>query len=138
MRELGELSGKIPRPLGEAERSMKGAVQELEGGEPGSAAEAQGDALDALQRSRRAMAEQFQRQYGRMPGMDASSRSTDSATSATPSAAAARRETSKTRAMSRSPTNPTFSAPGRFSTNSAGAPASAHDPPPSSTISSGC
>jgi hypothetical protein len=48
---------------------MKGAVQDLEGGQPGSAAEAQGDALDALQRSRRAMAEQFQRQYGRMPGM---------------------------------------------------------------------
>ena len=68
MRQLGEMSGNIPRPMGEAERSMKGAVQSLDQGEPGAAADAQGNALDALQRSARAMAEQFQRQYGRMPG----------------------------------------------------------------------
>jgi uncharacterized protein (TIGR02302 family) len=68
MRQLGEMSGNIPRPMGEAERSMKGAVQSLDQGEPGAAADAQGNALDALQRSAQAMAEQFQRQYGRMPG----------------------------------------------------------------------
>jgi uncharacterized protein (TIGR02302 family) len=68
MRQLGEMSGNIPRPMGEAERSMKGAVQSLDQGEPGAAADAQGNALDALQRSARSMAEQFQRQYGRMPG----------------------------------------------------------------------
>jgi uncharacterized protein (TIGR02302 family) len=68
MRQLGEMSGNIPRPMGEAERSMKGAVQSLDQGEPGAATDAQGNALDALQRSARAMAEQFQRQYGRMPG----------------------------------------------------------------------
>ncbi len=68
MRQLGELSGEIPRPMGEAERSMKGAVQSLDQGQPGAAAEAQGDALDALQRSAHAMAEQFQRQFGRLPG----------------------------------------------------------------------
>jgi hypothetical protein len=68
MRQLGEMSGNIPRPMGEAERSMKGAVQSLDQGEPGAATDAQGNALDALQRSARAMAEQFQRQFGRMPG----------------------------------------------------------------------
>jgi hypothetical protein len=68
MRQLGEMSGNIPRPMGEAERSMKGAVQSLDQGEPGAAADAQGNALDALQRSAQSMAEQFQRQYGRMPG----------------------------------------------------------------------
>ncbi|HXV22916.1 MAG TPA: TIGR02302 family protein [Alphaproteobacteria bacterium] len=68
MRQLGEMSGSIPRPMGEAERSMKGAVQSLDEGQPGAAADAQSNALDALQRSARAMAEQFQRQFGRMPG----------------------------------------------------------------------
>jgi len=68
MRQLGEMSGSIPRPMGEAERSMKGAVQSLGQGESGAAADAQGNALDALQRSARAMAEQFQRQFGRLPG----------------------------------------------------------------------
>jgi hypothetical protein len=62
------MSGDIPRPMGEAERSMKGAVDSLDEGQPGTAADAQGNALDALQRSARAMAEQFQRQFGRMPG----------------------------------------------------------------------
>ena len=70
MRQLGDMSGAIPRPLGEAERSMKGAVQSLDQGQPGAASEAQGNALDALQRSARAMAEQFQRQFGRLPGQD--------------------------------------------------------------------
>ncbi len=68
MRQLGEMSGGIPRPMGEAERSMKGAVQSLDEGQPGAASDEQGNALDALQRSARAMAEQFQRQFGRMPG----------------------------------------------------------------------
>jgi uncharacterized protein (TIGR02302 family) len=68
MRQLGDMSGDIPRPMGEAERSMKGAVDSLDEGQPGTAADAQGNALDALQRSARAMAEQFQRQFGRMPG----------------------------------------------------------------------
>ncbi|HEX6101521.1 MAG TPA: TIGR02302 family protein [Alphaproteobacteria bacterium] len=68
MRQLGEMSGNIPRPMGEAERAMKGAVESLDQGQPGAAADAQGNALDALQRSARAMAEQFQRQFGRMPG----------------------------------------------------------------------
>jgi hypothetical protein len=68
MRQLGEMSGNIPRPMGEAERAMKGAVGSLDQGQPGAAADAQGNALDALQRSARAMAEQFQRQFGRMPG----------------------------------------------------------------------
>ncbi len=68
MRQLGEMSGGIPRPMGEAERAMLGAVQSLDQGQPGPASDAQGDALDALQRSARAMAEQFQQQFGRMPG----------------------------------------------------------------------
>jgi uncharacterized protein (TIGR02302 family) len=70
MRQLGEMSGSIPRPLGEAERSMKGAVQSLDQQQPGPASEQQGNALDALQRSAQAMAEQFQRQFGRLPGQD--------------------------------------------------------------------
>ena len=70
MRQLGEMSGDIPRPLGEAERSMKGAVQSLNDQQPGPASEQQGNALDALQRSAQAMAEQFQRQFGRLPGQD--------------------------------------------------------------------
>ena len=37
MRQLGEMGGEIPRPLGRAERAMRDAGQALQQGQPGAA-----------------------------------------------------------------------------------------------------
>lgn len=49
MRQLGESMGDIPPGLGGAEQSMRDATGQLQQGQPGGAAEAQGQALQQLQ-----------------------------------------------------------------------------------------
>src|SRR3546814_2229869 len=44
MRQLGEMNGNIPRPFGQAERSMRDSRQALEQGQPGQAIDPQGQA----------------------------------------------------------------------------------------------
>lgn len=48
MRRMGEMTGQVPENLGEAEFAMRRAEDALRGQQPGSAAQAQGEALEAL------------------------------------------------------------------------------------------
>ncbi|MFO1068728.1 MAG: TIGR02302 family protein [Geminicoccaceae bacterium] len=68
MRRLGESGMEIPRSLGQAELSMRGARDALQQQAPGSAAEAQGQALDQMQQGGQALVEQMQQQMGNGPG----------------------------------------------------------------------
>ncbi|MEE8445508.1 MAG: DUF4175 family protein, partial [Alphaproteobacteria bacterium] len=69
MRRLGEMSGNIPKALGQAERSMRDAGDALKRRIPGQAARAQGRALDALRRGGRAAAERLAKKFaGQMRG----------------------------------------------------------------------
>ncbi len=68
MRRLGEGRGGIPEALGRAERSMKGARQALEGGNPGAAVGPQGEALDQLRQGAGSLMRQMMGQMGRTPG----------------------------------------------------------------------
>ena len=65
MRQLGEMSGKIPRPFGQAERSMRDSTTELEGGQAGRAVPPQTKAIDQLQQGARAATQQLMQQLGR-------------------------------------------------------------------------
>lgn len=64
MRELGEMSDSVPRPLGRAERSMRGSSDKLGKGEAGQAVPPQTDAIDQLQQGARAATEALMRQLG--------------------------------------------------------------------------
>lgn len=64
MRELGEMSDSVPRPLGRAERSMRGSTDKLGKGQAGQAVPPQTDAIDQLQQGARAATEALMRQFG--------------------------------------------------------------------------
>lgn len=64
MRELGEMSDSVPRPLGRAERSMRGSSDKLGKGQAGQAVPPQTDAIDQLQQGARAATEALMRQFG--------------------------------------------------------------------------
>jgi uncharacterized protein (TIGR02302 family) len=68
MRRMGEAGMEIPRALGQAEMQMRGARDALGQGEPGAAAEAQTQAVDAMQRAGQAMMEQLQEQMAQQQG----------------------------------------------------------------------
>lgn len=68
MRRMGEAGMEIPRALGQAEMQMRGARGALQEGQPGSAAEAQSQAVDAMQRAGQAMMEQLQEQMAQQQG----------------------------------------------------------------------
>lgn len=68
MRRMGEAGMEIPRALGQAEMQMRGARGSLEDGQPGAAAQAQGQAVDAMQRAGQAMMEQLQEQMAQQQG----------------------------------------------------------------------
>ncbi len=69
MRQFGEMTGDIPRPMGRAERAMRDAVDSLQQGDPNGAAEAQARALDQLQQAGQAMSQALAEQLGDQPGM---------------------------------------------------------------------
>ncbi len=76
MRELGELGGDIPRPLGSAERSMSAARDALEENLPGDAIDPQANAMDQLQQGLEGMIDQFvQQQLGQGEGGGSGQRS---------------------------------------------------------------
>ncbi len=64
MRQLGEMSDSVPRPLGRAERSMRGSSDQLGKGQAGQAVPPQTNAIDQLQQGARAATEQLMRQFG--------------------------------------------------------------------------
>ena len=68
MRRMGEAGMEIPRALGQAEMQMRGARGSLEEGQPGPAADAQSQAVDAMQRAGQAMMEQLQEQMAQQQG----------------------------------------------------------------------
>jgi len=68
MRRMGEAGMEIPRALGQAEMQMRDARGALAQGEPGSAAESQSQAVDAMQRAGQAMMEQLQEQMAQQQG----------------------------------------------------------------------
>lgn len=76
MRELGELGGDIPRPLGSAERSMSEARDALNQNLPGDAVDPQANAMDQLQQGLEGMIDQFmQQQLGQGEGGGSGQRS---------------------------------------------------------------
>ncbi|MEX1306379.1 MAG: TIGR02302 family protein [Rhodovibrionaceae bacterium] len=76
MRELGEMGGDIPRPLGSAERSMSEARDALEENLPGEAVDPQANAMDQLQQGLEGMLDQFvQQQLGEGEGGGSGQRS---------------------------------------------------------------
>jgi uncharacterized protein (TIGR02302 family) len=65
MRQLGELSGNIPRPLGRAEHSMRQSTDQLSEGQAGQAVPPQTEAIDQLQQGARAATQQMMQQLSR-------------------------------------------------------------------------
>ncbi|HJU18625.1 MAG TPA: TIGR02302 family protein [Stellaceae bacterium] len=68
MRRLGGAMGRVPDPLGRAERAMRDAVGALQQGLPGEAVAPQSDALDQLQQAARELARQMENRLGGQPG----------------------------------------------------------------------
>jgi uncharacterized protein (TIGR02302 family) len=68
MRRLGEAGMEIPRALGQAELEMRNARGALEGEQPGTAAEAQTQAVDSMQQAGQAMMEQLREQMAQQQG----------------------------------------------------------------------
>ena len=68
MRRLGDAGMEIPRALGQAELEMRNARGALEGAEPGTAAEAQTQAVDSMQRAGQAMMDQLREQMAQQQG----------------------------------------------------------------------
>lgn len=64
MRQLGEITGEIPRPFGRAEGAMRRSSKALEGNRPGAAVPPQTDALDQLREGARAATEQLMKKFG--------------------------------------------------------------------------
>jgi uncharacterized protein (TIGR02302 family) len=62
MRRFGELGGQIPDQFGEAEKAMRGAVQSLKRGQPGTAASRETQALEALRKGGDSLTDQLARQ----------------------------------------------------------------------------
>lgn len=65
MRRLGEGRGAIPKPLGKAERAMRGAGQSLEQGRPGEAVPSQSQALEQLRAGVESLARAMMAERGR-------------------------------------------------------------------------
>jgi len=64
MRQLGEITGDIPRPFGRAEGAMRRSTESLKGNQPGASVPAQTEALDQLREGARAATEQLMKKFG--------------------------------------------------------------------------
>jgi uncharacterized protein (TIGR02302 family) len=64
MRQLGEITGDIPRPFGRAEGAMRRSTKALDGNRPGASVPAQTEALDQLREGARAATEQLMKKFG--------------------------------------------------------------------------
>jgi uncharacterized protein (TIGR02302 family) len=70
MRQFSEMTGEIPRSLGQAEQSMRDARDALGQDQPGEAVGPQGEALDQLQQGLETMLESFAQQMQQGEGQD--------------------------------------------------------------------
>jgi hypothetical protein len=68
LRRFGEMMGKVPKTLGDAELEMREALEALRKSRPGEAVGPQGKALENLRRGLGQMAQQFMRRFGRGQG----------------------------------------------------------------------
>jgi hypothetical protein len=68
MRQFGNTFGDLPEGLGQAEQSMRGAVDNLQNQDFGGAAENQNNALSQLQQGLQSAQQMMQRQAGQVPG----------------------------------------------------------------------
>ena len=64
MRQLGEITGDIPRPFGRAEGAMRRSTESLGANRPGASVPAQTEALDQLREGARAATEQLMKKFG--------------------------------------------------------------------------
>ena len=65
MQQYGDLTGKVPESLNDADIAMREAVQALEAGDDAAAAAAIQKAIEALQKGGRSMSQQLAQQFGR-------------------------------------------------------------------------
>jgi uncharacterized protein (TIGR02302 family) len=74
MQQLGDLTGKVPESLGEADRAMQNAAKALGEGRDGAAQAAETKAVEALQKGGREAGQQMAGKFGRghdgQPGQD--------------------------------------------------------------------
>ena len=70
MQHYGDLTGKVPESLNDADIAMRQAVQALDAGNDAAAAAATQKAIEALQQGGRSMSAQLARQFGRNAGED--------------------------------------------------------------------
>jgi hypothetical protein len=68
MGQYGELTGKVPDSLNDADIAMRNAVQALDAGDDAAAAAATRKAIEALQKGGRSMNQQLAEQFGRQQG----------------------------------------------------------------------
>jgi hypothetical protein len=68
LRRFGEMMGKVPKNLGDAELAMREALEALRKSRPGEAVGPQGKALENLRRGLGQMAQQFMRRFGQGRG----------------------------------------------------------------------
>ncbi|MFT5539893.1 MAG: hypothetical protein ACI82H_001417 [Alphaproteobacteria bacterium] len=68
LRRFGEMMGKIPKSLGDAELAMREALRELDKNKPGEAVPPQGRALEEMQKGAGAMMQQLMRRFGQGRG----------------------------------------------------------------------
>ncbi len=69
MLQMDEMLGSIPQPLGQAERSMRGASRSLRKGDLGGAVPQQTDAVDKLRQAMEGLSEQLARRMGPAMGL---------------------------------------------------------------------
>ncbi len=65
MQQFGDLTGEVPRSLGDADQAMRDAGEALGQGRDGPAGQAEQRAIEALQKGGREMGRQMARQFGR-------------------------------------------------------------------------
>ncbi len=68
MQQLGDLTGKVPDSLGDADRAMQGAAKALAEGREGAAQSAEMKAVEALQKGGREAGQQMAGKFGRGRG----------------------------------------------------------------------
>jgi uncharacterized protein (TIGR02302 family) len=68
LRKFGEMMGRVPKSLGDAELEMREALEALRKNKPGDATGPQGKAIENLRRGLGQMAQQFMRRFGQGRG----------------------------------------------------------------------
>ena len=68
MQRLAEMTGKVPKPFGDAEQKMRESTRAMRGNQPQRSINAQTRAMEALQQAMQAARQQLQQQANQNPG----------------------------------------------------------------------